>query len=161
MKKRFGKKALSPVIATVLLIAMTMVIGLIVFLWFKGLTEEQITKFGGTNIKLVCDDVYFEAEYVSSSGTLSILNSGNIPIYNFKIKESGQGSFTTSDIGDLSSSWKNQFSTGLNQGAVFSDEISFSGYEEVILIPVLIGNTEKGKKTYVCDENLHGYKLIL
>jgi len=136
-----------------------MVIALIVFLWFRGLTEEQITKFGGTNIKLVCDDVYFEAEY--SSGTLSILNSGNIPIYGFKIKSSGYGSYTTQNLGDLSNVWNTQFSTGLNQGMAFSDSISFSGSSEIVLIPVLIGNSEKGKKTHVCDENLNGYPITL
>jgi len=44
------KKGLSPVIATMLLIAIVVVIGLIIFLWFRGMTEEAITKFDGTNI---------------------------------------------------------------------------------------------------------------
>ena len=153
-----NRKGLSPIIATVLLIAMTMVIALIVFLWFRGLTEEQVTKFGGTNIKIVCDDVYFEAEY--SAGTLSIINPGNVPIYGFKIKSSGYGSYTTENLKDLSDVWDKQFSTGLNQGIAFSDAISFSG-SEIVLIPILIGNSEKGKKTYVCDEKLHGYPIIL
>lgn len=156
MKKR--KNALSPVVATVLLIAMTIVIGLIVFLWFKGLTQEQITKFGGTNIQLVCEDVYFEAEYVPN--TLSILNSGNVPIYNFKVKVIGQGSHSTSNLGDLSNEWNTNFKTGLNQGMGFSDEITFDG-NEIVLIPVLIGNSDKGKKTYVCDEENTGYSINL
>lgn len=158
MKKRIEKIALSPVVATVLLIAMTIVIGLIVFLWFKGLTQEQITKFGGTNIQLVCEDVYFEAEYVPN--TLSILNSGNVPIYNFKVKVVGDGSYSTSNIGDLSDEWNTNYKTGLNQGMGFSDEISFNG-NEIVLIPVLIGNTEKGKKTFVCDEKNNGYTINL
>lgn len=151
-------KGLSPVVATVLLIAMTIVIALIVFLWFRGLTEEQITKFGGTNIQLVCEDVYFEAEYIPN--TLSILNSGNIPIYDFKVKVVGDGSFSTSDLKDLSAEWSSSYETGLNQGMGFSDEISFTG-EQIVLIPVLIGNTDKGKKTYVCDEKSSGYAINL
>ncbi len=77
------KRGISPVIATVLLIAMVVVIGLIVFLWFRGMIEEEGTKFG-KNVKLVCDDVNFEASY--SGGVLSILNIGNTPIYKMKIK---------------------------------------------------------------------------
>lgn len=166
MKKGvYKKRALSPVVATVLLVAMVIVIGLIVFLWFRSLTQEAITKnIGGseTNVQLVCDDVYFEASYTTSSDELSIRNSGNIPIYNFKVKVSGDGSFSTSDLKDLSEDWSNLYKTGLNQGMSFSDEILFpSGTSEIVLIPVLIGNSEGTKKTYVCDENLHGYQIIL
>jgi len=161
MKKSI--RGLSPVIATVLLIAMVMVIGLIVFMWFRGLTQEAITKDfgqGAQNIQLVCDEVYFKASY--SSGNLSLRNDGNIPIYNIKVKVSGEGSFTTKNLEEFSDEWANNYATGLDQGRGFSDEITFdSSANEIVLIPVLIGNTEQGKKTYVCDENLHGYKIIL
>ena len=159
MKKRFNKKGLSPVIATVLLIAMVVVIGAIVFVWLKGLTKEQITKFGGTNIEVVCNDVYFEADY-TTAGTLSILNSGNVPIYNFKIKIVNGGSYNMVDIGDISSEWADKFSTGLNQGGLFSDQVSING-EEAIIIPVLIGESDQGRKTYTCSEEINGYPLIL
>ena len=165
MKKRAGMKnhrALSPVVATVLLIAMVIVIALIVFLWFRSLTGEQITKFGGTNIQLVCGDVYFEASYSGSSDELLIRNSGNVPIYNFKVKVEGDGSYTTSDLKDLSPEWDSNYETGLNQGMSFSGEVILSGSpSQITLIPVLIGDTDKGKKTYVCDEKQYGYQIIL
>jgi hypothetical protein len=135
------------------------VIGVIVFVWMRGLTKEQITKFGGTNIEVVCSDVFFEADY-SSSGTLSIINSGNVPIYNFKIKINEQGSYTTSELGSLSSEWEDNFGTGLNQGGVFSDTVSISG-DDMLIIPVLIGESDKGRKTYTCNEELHGYPITL
>jgi flagellin-like protein len=158
-KKRLSAKGLSPVIATVLLIAMVMVIGLIVFMWFRGLTQEQITKFDNKNIQLVCDDVVFAAEY--KLGILTMRNDGDVPIYNIKVKEVGDGSFTTSDIADLSTEWDTNYKTGLDQGRAFSDSVSFTGAKEIILIPVLIGNTEQGRKTYVCNEELHGNRIIL
>ena len=80
------KRGLSPVIATTLLIAMVVVLGLIIFLWFRGFTEESVTKFGGTNIKLVCGDLAFESSYSSDSGNLFLSNIGNVPIYSFKLK---------------------------------------------------------------------------
>jgi len=109
------KKGVSPVIATVLLIAMVVVIALIIFLWFRGLTKEAITKFDGQNIELVCMDVSFEASY--SSGVLYIANLGNVPIFGMKMKILSDGSYQTVD---LSSGWP---TSGLNQGATYSGDV--------------------------------------
>jgi flagellin-like protein len=139
-----GKKALSPVIATVLLIAIVIVIGLIVFLWFRGMTEEAITKFEGKNVKLVCDEVNLEASY--SGGYVYVANTGNVPIYKIKAKITSQGAYSTEflEIG-----WPE---TGLNQGGTYSGLISTTG-EEMLLIPVLIGKTATGEKAYTCEES--------
>jgi hypothetical protein len=151
MKK---EKGLQPVVATILLVVMVIIIGLIVFLWFRGITEETITKFGGENVKLVCDDVYFEADY--SGSTLYVANSGNVPIFGMELKAYAPGSHTTEDLREFSDVWPD---AGLNQGGTFSDDIDAGGAEEIVLIPVLIGETENGKKTYVCDEAQHGVAL--
>jgi flagellin-like protein len=45
-KNNKNKMGVSPVIATVLLVAMTVVIALIVFLWFRQIGKEVVTKFG-------------------------------------------------------------------------------------------------------------------
>ena len=149
------KRGLSPVIATVLLIGIVIVIGLIVFLWFRGISEEAITKFDGTNVKLVCDDIQFQAQY--SSGKIFITNIGNVPIYRMKAELSGGGSFSTVTLGDSDSSWPN---LGINQGEVYSGSLSASGSNAAVLIPVLIGTSESGEKTYTCEER-HGYKVDL
>ncbi len=150
MKKERG---LQPVVATILLVVMVIIIGLIVFLWFRGMTEETITKFGGENVRLVCDDVYFEADY--SGTTLYLSNSGTIPIFSMEIKAYKPGSHTSENLRDFSNSWPQ---AGLNQGGTFSDDISIDG-EELVLVPVLIGETDSGKKTYICDESQHGVSL--
>jgi len=144
-------RGISPVIATVLLIAMVVVIGLIVFLWFRGMTQERITKFGGTNIELICGDVDFEATYIS--GILSIVNNRYPPIFGMKIKIFREGSHETED---LSGSWP---ALGLNQGGTFSDSIDFGDAEKIILIPVLRGKSDKGEENFVCDEKQHGYEI--
>lgn len=149
-------KGLSPVVATVLLIAMVVVIGLIIFLWIRGMTEETITKFDGTNVKIVCGDVKFDASYTSSSDTLYVSNLGNVPIFEFQVKISQPGSYVTKGIKEISS-WP---VTGLNQGGTFSGSLDIdSSANEITLIPVLMGTSEKGKKTYVCDENQYGEVL--
>lgn len=151
------KKGVSPVIATTLLIAMVVVIGLIIFLWFRGFTQEAITKFGGTNIELVCKDVIFDSSY--SAGDLFLSNIGNVPIYSFELKVETPGSHETLYIEDVTGSWP---ITGLNQGGTFSGSIgsSASGAEKITLIPILRGTSDEGIKTYACDEQ-YGEEIIL
>ncbi len=148
LKKLKKKSGLSPIVTTVLLIALTIVITSVVFLWFRGMVEEGVTKFG-KNIKLVCDDVDFEAGY--SSGTLNIVNNGNVPIFRVDIRMSSAGSYETKDIKDFSggSSWPD---TGLAQGGTFSADIGseVSGSEKILISPILIGTSSRGKKTFIC-----------
>src|SRR3989344_7665665 len=94
------KRGLSPVIATVLLIAIVVVLGLIVFLWIRGIVGESLVKVDGRNVQLVCDEVEFEAEYSSSTGFLYFSNTGNVPIYKIKAKISGAGSYSTVVVGE-------------------------------------------------------------
>lgn len=150
-------KGISPVIATILLVAIVVVIGLIVFMWFKGLSEETITKFGKKNIKLVCNDVKFEASY--SGTTLSISNTGNVPIIDFQIKKLVAGGYSSIYLREISAGWDE---LGLNPGGVFSGSIAgeVDGVTELLLIPVLRGSSKKGEKNYVCEER-HGFKIVM
>jgi len=149
LDKDMKKRGVSPVIATVLLIAMVIVIGLIIFLWFRGMTQEAVTKFDGTNIELVCGDVLFDASY--SSGTLFIVNSGNVPIYGMKLKILEDKSHSTIDIEEFD---------GLSSGGSFSGSVDVGVSEKIILIPVLLGSSEEGERTFVCDEN-QGYEILI
>lgn len=152
MKRGYNnKKALSPVIATVLLVAMVVVIGLIIFLWFRGFQQEAVTKFGGKNIQLVCNEVSFSASYSASTQSLTISNLANVPVYQMRAKiMKGGGSFDTENV-DEYPGWPN---SGLTQGAVISLSKDFGGSaESVVLIPVLRGTSRSGDKTYVCSED--------
>jgi len=146
---KMGKKGLSPVVATILLVALVVTIGFTVFLWFNNLTEEVITKFDNKNIKLVCDDVQFQAGFQGM--TLSIFNSGNVPIYNMKIKVGVTGNYQVYDLSEIADSWP---STGLGQGQSFAQDISTQAIDQtkIIVIPELIGSSKEGDKTYVCEE---------
>lgn len=148
--KMGDKKGISPVIATVLLIAMVMVIALIVFLWFRGMTGDYGEKFG-KNVELACQDVQLEANYDSYGGTLYVTNDGNVPVYKMNVKISGAGSHSTKDLSTLASDWPE---TGLNSGSSFSGSIDIGDdTEEITLIPVLLATSEKGeKKTFECSE---------
>ena len=144
------KKGISPVIATLLLIALVIIIALIVFQWMKGFTKEAITKFDGTNIDLVCNDVQFDASYSKDTQELTISNSGNVPIYNFDIKAEYDGGHDTLDLKTESQRWVD----GLSQGGAFSDSVSFKNSPtKITLIPILLGVNKDGEqKTQACDE---------
>jgi hypothetical protein len=120
--------------------------------------EEGVVKFG-KNIQLVCDDVNFEARY--SSGEISIVNNGNIPIYRVNIKISTDGSFQTKSIKDLSVG-VNWPTNGLNQGGTFTGNIQsdVGAANKIIVFPILIGTSGSGKKTYVC-EGQYGKELTV
>lgn len=154
----YNKKAVSPVIATVLLIGMVIVMGAILFLWLRGFTQEAVTKFD-KNVDLVCNDVQFQATY-SSDGTLGISNVGNVPIYDIKVKISEGGNFETMDMKDLSTNWKQ---AGLNPGRTFSGNVNsyVVGADSITLIPVLVGSSASGEKAFICDESRSGYKISL
>lgn len=147
------KRGLSPVIATVLLLAMVVVIGLIVFLWFRGMTQETVTKFGGQNIELICDEVNFDASY--SNGILYISNTGNVPIFDMNMKVFREGSYETQELTDFN---------GLNQGASFvSGDVSveIGSASKIVLTPVLIGSSKKGERIYKCSEQRYGYEMVI
>jgi len=143
------KRGLSPIITTVLLIALTIAITAIVFLWFRGMVGEKVIKFG-KNVELVCDDVAFDASY--SSGTLNIVNNGDVPIFRVNIKISQEGSYQTKDITEFNSggTWP---TTGLAQGGTFSGNIGseIGSANKISVLPILIGTSSKGKKTFVCE----------
>ncbi|OYT36799.1 hypothetical protein B6U91_00275 [Candidatus Pacearchaeota archaeon ex4484_71] len=144
-----SKRGISPIVASMLLVAMVIVIGLIIFLWFRGMTEEAITKFDGTNIKLVCEEVQFDASY--SGDKVYVLNTGDVPIYKMKAMLFGDGSHTTKTLVD---GWPED---GLLQGDAYSGTLPDSA-EKIVLVPVLIGHSEKGNAAYTCDER-NGYEL--
>lgn len=151
-----NKEGLSPVIATVLLITMVVVIGLIIFLWFKSMTQEVVTKFGTENVEIACSKVQFDASY--DAGVISISNSGNVPIFSFKVKTVSAGTYSTKDITDLTSDWP---SLGLNPGLAYSTSQITGLSGKVTLVPVLMGMSEKtGRKTFVCDDTT-GYDLTV
>jgi len=153
MKKRERKKrGLSPVIATVLLIGIVVVIALIVFTWFRGFTQEAVTKFD-QNAQLVCNDIEFKATL--SGGSMSIVNLGNIPIYSMLVKMSGTSGFETRDLKELTENWPDG---GLNVGGAFEGNFN-EEREEILLIPILRGNSQKGgEASFACEER-QGYRV--
>ncbi len=145
------KKALSPVIATVLLVAIVIAIALIVFLWIRNMKGEVITKFGGENVETVCGEVVFTGDYTAP--TLSIVNNGNVGIFKMKLKVYREGNSETVSINSFRS---------LNPGETFSTEEigDLSDAEKILLIPILLGDSEDGERAFVCEED-YGVEILI
>ena len=161
MKKLVKKKGISPVIATMLLIGIVVATALIVFLWFKSVVGDYGQKFG-KNVELVCEEVQLNTDY--SGGFLYVTNDGNVPVFRLNLKISGGGNYETKELNSIvegtSYPWPE---SGLSQGGVYSGDISAeaSSAEKIIVIPVLMGVSDKGiKKTYACNEQ-YGYEIII
>lgn len=141
------KKGVSPVIATVLLIGIVIALSLIVFIWMSTFIGETITKFDGENVELVCDKVEIDASY--DGAQLSVLNIGNVPIYDLRIKTSSASGFSTQNARTTAKeSWSKY---GLNPGGTFVGDMNLGG--DVSIIPILLGDSESGRKVFACDKN--------
>ena len=89
-----GKKALSPVITTILLVMIAIILAIIILMWARGFIKEGVQKFDNP-IEDVRRDVVFNAQ-VAGSKEISVINSGSVPIYKFGVEISGEAriSFT-------------------------------------------------------------------
>lgn len=83
MRRGVGKRGVSPVVASVLLILLVLVLAAIIFLWARGFIGEQVEKFGKP-IEETCGSINFDVAKFGSE--LEIRNSGNINIQHLDIK---------------------------------------------------------------------------
>jgi len=86
---RDSKRAVSPLVATVLLIAITVSLAATIFVWQSGFFAEQIQKFyQGQNVlaERSCEKIVFDWSYDPSTKELLIENQGNVPISKSNIK---------------------------------------------------------------------------
>jgi flagellin-like protein len=141
--KKEDKKGLSPVIATVLLVAIALVLAVIIFLWALSFIGESITK-DGSAIELACEHVVFEAE--ASSTTIDVVNRGNVPIYGLEIRQAGNVGGEVLQFERLPHTIRN----GETESIPIS---SLSGVDEILVVPVLLGESGNYKKEHVCDSD--------
>jgi len=146
MKKR--KKGVSPIVSTVLLIMIVVILAIIILLWSKGFIQEAILKeIGGTkkNVEQWCGDVEINPIIDETSGDFGFMNKGNVPIKAFKIKTKSADSGSTNI---------NKEVTSINPGfSIIVTGYNYNDYEEVEVIPILLGKTKRGDtEEFECPE---------
>ena len=145
-----GKRGLSPVIATVLLIMLVLFLAAIVFLWARGFISEQIEKFGRP-VEDQCKLVDFDVAVVDGTAgqhALEVVNHGNIDIYRLEVKKT---------LGGNSEVSKFKFNIPAGEpikGDVFLKMANDDTPDSITVYPALIGNV-RGKdsnKVFTCIE---------
>ena len=89
-----GKKAVSPVVSTVLLIMIVVVIAIIILLWATGFVEEIVTKeIAGIEKRVqdYCREVEL-SQIINNDDSFGFENNGDVPIFGFRVKTSEGGS---------------------------------------------------------------------
>jgi len=137
------KRGISPIIATVLLIAIVIVLVAIIFLWARGFLTEQVAKFDEPADR-ACGNVDFEAG-INNQEILGINNVGNVPLYGFNVKVFGTGKIVVNDVFD-----------GSTIVAGESREININtisqSYSRFLVVPVILGETGDGRTAYTCGD---------
>lgn len=150
-----GKRGVSPIIATVLLIAITVATAIVIFAWMRGFVAEQIEKFG-KSAEQVCEELSFDAEITPAGANLYdfyITNRGNIPIYAIDIKKIGPGKSKID---------RRTISIAEGQSVKESITLERSVYNTVLIMPVILGNARgtANKKAYACQQQ-YGKQITL
>ncbi len=142
MSNKKSKKALSPIITTVLLIVVALVLASIIYFWASNFKGEQISKFDQP-IEQACEEVQIDAA-ISGDNSLSIINQGSLPIYKISVLVISGG---TTDKLD-----KEVNIAGGQSAAVIFTTASFTG-KNVEVVPILLGSVkgdEAKKEEYSC-----------
>lgn len=149
-----NKRAVSPVVATILLIAITIVLAVIVFLWARGFIHESAEK-RGEPVERACEDVDFVAG-LFKDGTLKMdmVNHGNIPIYGVEIKKYGQDTILPSQYLDGTITAGESATIDLDSDFVSSLELG----DNLLVVPIILGQTGEGKIAHTCDD-VAGYSV--
>lgn len=130
------RKAVSPVIATVLLIAIVVVIALIILIWALSFIKEACLK-NGKSCDQNCDEI--SIQITLDSGVLTVINNGNIPIYSINIEKTSQGQTELDPRENI----------GIAQGTAKSFDIG-EGYEKVEVTPIIMGEVKNTQAPQVC-----------
>lgn len=144
--KMINKKAISPMIATVLMVAFAIVLAILVWFWYSGVMDDYTNKPGLTGQQSCAQEVDFtlgSATMVGTDISFEIENKGSVDINKFKVIITGD-SLVTVDT-----------STGVLQASTIPLSVPFDSSAigtptkiEVMPIIVIQGQVS------ICDENM-------
>ncbi len=149
-------------IASILLVVVVIILATIIFIWARSFIKEAIKKQELT-AEQACAEIRFDAsltaldsngDSVKDTAMVDVVNKANIPIYQFNIKKIGDGESMVEHV-QLDSG----FGLDPGRGTSFSVSVEHSvggtprAYQELLLVPEILGTSRKAKKIYTCPEN--------
>ncbi|MBC8495901.1 type IV pilin [archaeon] len=151
-----GKKGVSPVVATVLLVALMLILAAIIFAWARGFVKEAVEK-NGESAEYICDQLKFDANFAAKgfvekkmTGTIQVVNRGTIPIYGFDIKQVDGGVVKRTPF---------VFKVAAGETIPAKNIVLEGDAEKLEIFPIILGmvKNQKLNKQYTC---LHNAKKI-
>jgi hypothetical protein len=140
MELERGKKAISPVVATVLLITIGIIVVAIIFIWAKGTISDVDSKFG-TPLNQVCSDLSIDVS-VTGSRVDVVNRESRYAIEDVMLRDSSGG---LSDCGF----------DPISPGSSDSDGNCASGIDVDAVIPVLRG--DDGSRYNCADDEITSF----
>ncbi len=152
-----NKRGLSPVITTVMLIAIVIVLAVIILMWARYFVPDAITK-DGQNIESVCQEVAFEATYrddpAGSADEIVVSNNGNIDIYAFEAMLEGNGASYSKEMMPQEIATGDDLTGGLKKGASANMTIDVpAGTTKITITPILLGEVGEREEKYLCKNH--------
>ncbi|HLC53366.1 MAG TPA: archaellin/type IV pilin N-terminal domain-containing protein [Candidatus Nanoarchaeia archaeon] len=144
-----NKKGLSPVIATVLLIAIALILAVIIFIWARSFLTEQNQKFGEP-IERACKDISFDAEafHGVDEDYVDVVNRGNIPIYGLEIRLRDEG--VIASVGTFQGT-SNVIRNGESGRVQLSSDERIPTGKRLRITPIILGEKGTERTPYACD----------
>ena len=121
------KKGASPIIATVLLIGITVTLSAIILLWGNMF-------FVALSPPINCEKVNFQAD-IYQENKLDIVNNGNLKIYGLVVKQKEEGNIEI--IEEII------FDNPIKSGHAYTKIVKFSG--NILVVPIIKTETEEGE----------------
>src|SRR3989344_2602398 len=125
-----NKKGITPIIATILLIAIVVIVVAIIFVWSKNFVKESVQK-KGLPAEQVCSQIKLQKS--CNDGIMTLTNIGNVPVYQFDVKKNFAGITALQHSDD---------SIGVGESVEFDVGECPENYK---IIPAIVGDVSGGK----------------
>lgn len=151
------KRGLSPVIATVLLIAIAFVLAAIIFLWARGFLAEKLQKDlgdGAEPIEVACEQVDADAD-AAFDGTdiiIDVINRGNVPLYAIAVKNKKRGSLTLVKEEPYLFDRETSLLSGESDSVKVTSLTPANVSDALVVVPVILGEVGEQHKGYPCEK---------
>jgi flagellin-like protein len=145
-----NRRGVSPVIATVLLVLIAIILAGIILVWAQSFVKEKAQK-SGEPIENSCARIVFEAEAFASEQKIYLVNRGDVPIYGVEIRKKGLGSEIKVGLFDESTNTIANGESG--QIDLAASGASITEGDDLIIVPIVLGESSGGTKAYTCDIN--------
>lgn len=138
------KRGISPIIASIFLIALAAVIGSLIFYFSASFIPDPVL-LSGSPIEFACEQVNIKAALFQQD--LEISNIGNVHLAGIQIKISNQGEIIPYAITQTIQSGKS-IAINLNEQNIF-----IKSQDKISITPILQGETSEGKQEqHICND---------